>query len=79
MAAVTIRNLDDDIHGALKQRAASKGRSTEAEIRIILREAVYPKKRILLGDELAALGKRLGGIDLTFERSSEPIEPAEFD
>jgi plasmid stability protein len=79
MAAVIIRNLDEDIHVALKRRAASKGRSTEAEIRIILREAVYPENRVRLGDELAALGKRLGGLDMTFERSSEPIEAAQFE
>ena len=33
MAAVTIRNLSDEAHRALKVRAAQHNRSTEAEMR----------------------------------------------
>ena len=33
MPAVTIRNLSEETHRALKLRAAHHGRSTEAEIR----------------------------------------------
>ena len=43
MAAVTIRNLPDETHRAIKARAARNGRSTEAEIREILGEAVKPQ------------------------------------
>ena len=39
MAAITIRNLSDETHRALKARAALSGRSTEAEIRLILEQA----------------------------------------
>ena len=39
MANVTVRNLPDAVHRALRARAATHGRSTEAEIRYIL-EAV---------------------------------------
>lgn len=42
MPVVTIRNLPEETHRALKQRAASHGRSTEAEIRDILEQAVNP-------------------------------------
>lgn len=61
MAQLTIRNVDDRIVRALKKRAAEHGRSAEAELRQILREA-------LLEDELdmngfaaltASLRKRL--------------------
>jgi len=79
MAAVTIRNLSDETHRALKRRAAAKGRSTEAEMRAILEEAVNPPERIKLGSELVALGRRLGGVDLSFRRDNQPIEPAEFE
>lgn len=39
MAAVTIRNLPEEIHRALKMRAAQHNRSTEAEMRAILETA----------------------------------------
>jgi plasmid stability protein len=79
MPAVTIRNIPEETHRALKHRAASKGRSTEAEIRIILEEAVRPPGRLLIGSELAALGRKFGGIDLDITRDPRPIEPAEFE
>ncbi|MEO8316383.1 MAG: Arc family DNA-binding protein, partial [Pseudomonadota bacterium] len=56
MPAVVIRNLPESTHRALKRRAAQHGRSTEAEIREILEEAVHPPGRIRLGSELAAIG-----------------------
>jgi plasmid stability protein len=39
VAQVLIRQLDDDIVDALKRRAKASGRSLEAELREILREA----------------------------------------
>ena len=42
MSSVTVRNLPEATHRALKQRAAQHGRSTEAEIRHILEAAVRP-------------------------------------
>ncbi|OXB25637.1 Putative plasmid stability protein y4jJ [Shigella flexneri 2a str. 301] len=42
MANLHIRNLPDEVHQALKIRAALNGRSTEAEIREILTAAVQP-------------------------------------
>jgi plasmid stability protein len=78
MAAVTVRNLPEKTHRALKVRAAHNGRSTEAEIRVILEEAVSPKPRLMIGSELAAFGRRYGGIELNYKRDRRPIEPAEF-
>jgi antitoxin FitA len=40
VAAVSIRDLDDDVKERLRIRAARNGRSMEAEIRAILAEAV---------------------------------------
>lgn len=79
MAAVTVRNLPEETHRALKLRAAHNGRSTEAEIRVILEEAVAPKLRLKIGSELAAFGRRYGGIELNLSRAQSPIEPAKFD
>lgn len=39
-SALHVRNLDDDLVRKLKQRAARHGRSTEAEHREILRQAL---------------------------------------
>lgn len=40
MAQLVVRNLDDDLVQALKERAVRHGRSTEAEHREILHEAL---------------------------------------
>jgi antitoxin FitA len=78
MAAVTVRNLPEKTHRALKLRAARNGRSTEAEIRIILEESVAPKPKLKIGSELAAFGRRYGGIELNIKRDPRPAEPADF-
>ena len=44
MAQLTVRNLAPEVVGALKRRAAARGKSAEAEHRDILRQA-------LLGEE----------------------------
>ncbi len=78
MPVVTVRNLPEATHRALKLRAAQHGRSTEAEIRAILEQQVLPKARVKIGAELAAFGKRHGGIDLKISRDPTPTEPADF-
>jgi len=60
MPAVTIRNISEETHRALKARAAHHGRSTEAEIRDILEAAVRPPERLRLGSALFAIGRRAG-------------------
>ena len=76
MSSVTVRNLPDATHRALKLRAAQHGRSTEAEIRSILDAAVAPK--VGLGSALAAIGRSLGGVELDLRRDPRPVEPAGF-
>jgi len=78
MAAVTVRNLPEATHRALKVRAARNGRRTEAEIRMILEDAVSAKTSAGLGSQLAALGRRFGGIELNIKRDTRPAEPADF-
>ncbi len=79
MPAVTVRNLPEETHRALKTRAARNGRSTEAEIREILEEAVRPKERIRVGSELAAFGRRFAGLDIDIERDPSPTRPVGFE
>lgn len=79
MSVVTVRNLPEETHRALKLRAAQHGRSTEAEIREILEEAVRPRTRVKIGSELAAFGQHLGGLDFNYTRDQTPTEPAVFE
>ena len=77
MSSVTVRNLPDATHRALKLRAAQHGRSTEAEIRYILDDAVAPK--VGLGSALAEIGRNLGGLDLKLNRDIRAVKPASFE
>ena len=68
MAAIVIRNLAPQTHRALRAQAARHGRSTEAEARQILDEAVRPAARVKLGSALALLARECGGVDLDISR-----------
>ena len=59
MASLTIRNLPDDVHRALRVRAARNGNSTEAEVRAILKQTVKPESRVKLGSLLAEIGRKV--------------------
>ncbi len=79
MASVTVRNLPDETHRALRVLAATHGRSTEAEIRVILENAARPAGRIKLGSLLAEIGRGVGGVDFEIERDRTPAEPVSFE
>ena len=76
MAAVIIRNLSPEIHRALKARARDMGRSTEAEMRLILETAVQPAQGLKLGSLLSALGRKHG--PLSPARDPAPTDAADF-
>ena len=59
MATLTIRNVSDEVHRSLRMRAASHGRSTEAEVRVLLEEAVKPQGRLKLGSLLSEVGRKM--------------------
>lgn len=75
MAAIVIRNLSPQTHRALQARAVRHGRSTEAEVRTILDEAVRPTARVKLGSALAALAQPFGELDLEISRDKTPAQP----
>lgn len=84
MAAVTIRNLPEEIHRALKVRAAQHNRSTEAEMRAILEAAVRPTNRLRLGSALAERSRALGLTNTDVEalaerRDRRAAEPMRFE
>ena len=45
MAQLIVRKIEDAVVNALRERAAREGRSTEAEHREILRNALVPSRR----------------------------------
>ena len=84
MAMLTVRNLPDDVHRALRVQAALHGRSTEAEVREILAHAVKPETRLRMGDALAALSRQIGLTNEECEffqqvREQVPAEPMRFE
>ena len=60
MAILTVRNVPDDVHRALRVRAAQHGRSTEAEVREILAAAIKPLSHVRVGEALAEIGRKIG-------------------
>lgn len=60
MIILTVRNVPDEVHRAIRIRAAQHGRNVETEVREILANAVEPDQRLRVGDALAELGKSLG-------------------
>jgi plasmid stability protein len=70
MAQMLVRQLDDDVKAALQRRARAHGRSTEEEVREILRAAVHSNRA-----ESARLGTRIAG---RFHRVGLTTEIAEL-
>ena len=65
MATLTIRDLDEELRSSLRVRAARHGRSMEAEVREILREALArtaPTDQ--LGSRIRQRFETIGGVDL---------------
>jgi plasmid stability protein len=80
MAQLIVRNLEDDVKAKLQQRARQHGRSTEEEVREILRAAVRtePRKMEPLGKRLRALFGDIGLEEDIPEWRGQPAEPAKF-
>ncbi|WP_431323228.1 FitA-like ribbon-helix-helix domain-containing protein [Rhizobium sp. YTU87027] len=85
MPSITIRNVPDEVHRAIRVRAAINGRSAEAEIRSILEQAAKPEGRLKLGTLLTSIAREAGGLtDAETERLNQlrdktPAEPMNFE
>jgi plasmid stability protein len=77
MAALSIRDLDDDVKERLRVRAARNGRSMEAEIRVILADAVRePSESEGLFTAMLDRFGQLGGVELELPaRATAPRAP----
>ena len=80
MAQVLVRQLDDDLKEKLQRRARRHGRSTEEEIREILRNAVRGEGsiRMPLGSRIAARFRRVGLDEEIPELRGQSARPAKL-
>lgn len=85
MPSITIRNVPEEVHRALRVRAAMHGRSAEAEIRSILEQAAKPEGRLKLGTLLTSIAREAGELtDAEIDhfndlRDKTPAEPLTFE
>ena len=84
MAMMTVRNIPDEVHRALRVRAAMHGRSAEAEVRAILEDSVKAEGRVKLGSMLAEIGRQAKLTDEEFAvieqmRDKTPANPVSFE
>ena len=84
MAMLTVRNISDEVHRALRMRAAHHGHSMEAEVREILESAISPAGSVKLGSLLADMGRQAKLTDQEFAvfeqvRDKTPARPVRFE
>jgi len=80
MPSLTVRNVPEETHRALRVRAALHGRSAEAEVRAILEQTVRPAERLKIGTELHRIAQEIGGMDdLDFSLERSELQGAEFE
>jgi len=76
MPSITVRNVSDEVHRAIRIRAAQNGRSIEAEMREILESAVKHERRVKLGSLLAQTCRKVKLTDeelATFEKARDKV------
>jgi plasmid stability protein len=80
MAQVIVRNIEDDVKTALKQRASQHGWSMEEEVRQILRRAVREKNQVRpkLGSRIAARFAGAGIDEPLPELHGQTVDPMSF-
>jgi plasmid stability protein len=82
MAQLIVRNIEEEVKTKLRRRARKHGRSTEAEVREILRDAVREEPgEPGLGSTIAAIFAD-GGLEKDEdipEQRGYPVKPIDFD
>lgn len=81
MGQLVVRQLEDDVKAKLQRRARRHGRSTEEEVRDILRNAVKGEgvSGQALGSKLAARFARIGLREEIPELRGQSVRPADFE
>lgn len=76
MAAIVVRNLDEDTKRRLRMRAARHGLSMEAEVRAILEASVREQDNF--AETLMETFGELGGVELEIPARTAQARPMEF-
>lgn len=83
MSTLSIRNISDRIHLALKARAASNCSSAWAESRAILENSVSSSVKVCLDAPLVSIGKEAalekGDLSVFKARDLDPVKFAPFE
>ena len=81
MAQILVRRLEDDVKAKLQKRARKHGRSTEEEVREILRNAVSVERhgQERIGSRIAARFAKVGLRAEIPELRGQAARPAEFE
>lgn len=81
MAQILVRQIEDDVKAKLQQRARRHGRSTEEEVREILRNSVRNEQTAPtpLGSRIAARFARVGLTEDIPELRNQPVRPADLE
>jgi plasmid stability protein len=81
VAQLIVRNLETEVKLQLQRRAELNGRSMEAEVREILREALHEETphAIGLGTEIADLFRGIGFDSEIPEQRGQTFKPVEFE
>ena len=81
MATLTVRNIDPEVQRRLRVRAAEHGRSMEAELREIIKEAVGAKpetEEVNLAEAIRRRFAKYGGVELEPHPASPMRPPPDF-
>lgn len=79
--AVTVRDVPEEVHRAIRVRAAQHGRTLQAEMLAIFEQAVKPEGRVKLGNLLSEIGREVKLTDeevAGFERDQSPARAVNF-
>ena len=79
MPQITIRQIPDEVHRALKTQARIQGKSAEALARSILQRGLFPADRPRPGDLLRSAWKDTDLDGLSFKRDRSGIDAALFE
>lgn len=79
MSMLTIRNIEESLKHELRITAAKQGVSMEEQARIILREALIPKKiKKGLGSKIHQYFADINGVELKIPKRSLPRSAPDF-
>jgi plasmid stability protein len=82
MSTLTIRNVDPEVQQRLRVRAAQNGRSMEAELRQIIKDAVAAEpeaEEVNLAEAIRRRFAKYGGVELEIPPREPGGPPPNFD